>query len=86
MKADSYGTPTEQARARMGWKTATQARIAGISAERRCAACKFRWIRESTGGWGQMILTPYCGNIHAAGERGMATRDSCTCNRWESRS
>lgn len=83
MKADSYGTPTEQARARMGWKTATQARIAGVPIDQRCTTCVFRYIRESRGGWGQAILTPYCGNIYAAGENGMATRDSCTCNRWE---
>lgn len=85
MKADTYGTPLEQARARMGWKNATAARAAGIADGRRCATCRFRRIRERTGGWGQMILTPYCEHIDAAGENGHATRESATCNRWEPR-
>lgn len=85
MKADSYGTPVEQARARMGWKTATEARAAGVSLTRRCAQCNFMQRRQSVGGWGQTILTPFCENIAAAGENGHATRESATCNRWEQR-
>ena len=53
MKADTYGTPVEQARARMGWKTATEARAAGIPDGHRCARCRFRRTRESTGGGGR---------------------------------
>lgn len=85
MKADPNGTPAERARARMGWKTVTEARAAGISLIRHCGQCKFMQRRQSVGGWGQTILTPYCENIAAAGENGHTTRESATCNRWEQR-
>lgn len=42
MKADATGTPTEQARARQGWRNAAAAHQAGRHLNKRCVAC--RWV------------------------------------------
>lgn len=81
MKADSYGTPTEQARHRMGWMTPTERKKAG--GEKRCASCRrFFWedYRTGDGGFG---VKPRCGHPMASGETGMATFENAVCDKWE---
>lgn len=83
MKADPNGTRAEQARSRMGWMTATQARIAGIRADRRCSNCRSRFLKEGSRGDGGLIVSSRCGHIEAGGIDGHATRENCACRRWE---
>ena len=85
MKADPNGTPVEKARARMGWKTATQAHFAGVPADRRCAQCRFLWWKEGPRSDGGHLITPRCGNVHAGGVDGHATHVNATCNRWSAK-
>lgn len=81
MKADSYGTPTEQARYRMGWMTPTERKKDGQ--QTRCASCRFFHFDEGTDGWGGLRLKARCGHPMAAGETGQATRENALCAKWE---
>jgi hypothetical protein len=85
MKADAQGTPVEQARARMGWMTTTEARIAGIARNRRCSTCCSARLNFSTDGDGALVLSVRCVHTEAGGIEGHATRLSCTCKRWDTK-
>ncbi|MCB1909953.1 MAG: hypothetical protein KDH15_21540 [Rhodocyclaceae bacterium] len=81
MKADRYGTPTEQARSSMGWLTATQRRETGV--ERRCASCAHFSLNPYTNGEGGRGVAVLCIHPMAGGHRGMATRENALCGKWE---
>jgi hypothetical protein len=73
MKADRYGTPSEQHRYRLGWLSATAADAAAIARDHRCDDCMHRE-------WSETARTPRprCGY-------GGPTSARATCNRWTAR-
>lgn len=83
MKADAFGTMTEQARARMGWKTDAQRKAAGETPDgKSCNSCDYSEIRlvmrrdESIGG------SLRCAHPLAPGRGGMATRATAICKEF----
>lgn len=83
MKADQMGTPTEQARYRMGWMTAPQRRAAGNAT--RCDTCAHFTIDFPTVRGGGIRTVIRCRHPMATGKEGMATREAATCEKWERR-
>lgn len=84
MKADRMGTHTEQIRFRMGWKSPTERKAAGVIDIKVCANCRHYWSKEIPNRDGGCAnYSPYCGHTWAAGEQGHATRDTASCDKWE---
>lgn len=81
MKADQTGTPTEQARHRMGWITPTERKKAG--GEKRCATCKYFFMESFTRRDEGIGVKLRCVHPMAAGEMGMATSENALCDKWE---
>ena len=73
MKADRYGTPSEQHRHRLGWLSATAADAAAIARDHRCDDCMHR-------DWSETARTPRpcCGYVGPTSLR-------ATCNNWTAR-
>lgn len=81
MKADQRGTPTQQARHRMGWMTPTERRKAGRP--KACLTCSHFHLEPGTNGWGGVSVKIRCGHPMTTGETGFATAESAVCDQWE---
>lgn len=71
MKADRFGTGTEQVRASVGWQGARAATAAGIPANERCQDCAdIEWVAHA-----------HSIRAHCTAAR-FATRAQATCAEW----
>lgn len=82
MKADPNGTPVEQARARMGWRTVTQIRITGGDPQKCCRVCKWHEFSTRNRSDGGIAVGLRCVHVNAHGNSGHGTTEGATCVCW----
>ncbi|MFZ4539276.1 hypothetical protein [Propionivibrio sp.] len=79
MKANSCGTMVEQARFKMGFKTAKERKADGADPAKNCAICEYHDTKEYTTSEGGCGLSLRCGHRDSGG---FTTRHSAGCDRF----